>query len=375
MSMICPKCHSSYENNLQCPKCGVMLVLSAALRGGDGPSPVQRGKWHQAPAGRIFAGWVVSLGLTYGLLQLSATVLGFLGYKPGGEALRPGAALGLFYGLQALALLVGGLLAGVGRRGGIGFGATVGLLSGAASLACLKFGLVNSLFQVYSSDLLSLETPARPILVQGVAVHLIALYGLPAVQILCGALGGFAGSFVWKPPAELAMPAFVPVEPKPIVQPGLQTSLNLPNIGQEDEPSLFAGPIAWIRVIFGIGVAIGGVVWSRQVVGFIVDFSDKYLEIRDMQQEWVTTGEVFALSILIGGTIAGATTPNGLKQGLVVGVGAGIGQAIFLIREPQFKNYLIFVVLSSIFLAPLGGWFGTSLLPPRPPARETTGDK
>ena len=62
MLMVCPQCKGSFDGVLQCPKCGVRLMLAT-----EKEQPVaqgsKQGKWHQTPSGRILAGLVLGSGL------------------------------------------------------------------------------------------------------------------------------------------------------------------------------------------------------------------------------------------------------------------------------------------------------------------------
>lgn len=405
MILVCSKCQGSFENVIICPKCGVPLAFQPVAAvpkppepkadvssfaqsdscrwgdrppagpGGEGvslPGAPPRRRWHHSPLGRIFSGLLVALGLSYGLLQLCLTVVQVWEKKTGSDVLTPGLGLGLFYGLQALALLAAGMLAGVGRPQGSGYGALVGLVSGGAALAAVLSGALSEMLEPFASNLFAATTPKEPVVLQGVPVHLATLYGLPLAHLLSGALGGFIGSRIWKPPVPpVTAPILIAAPPPPSV--GLKTCVVQPQTEPLEKPGMMSGPIAWIRVLIGTGVAIaGGSFATEKIQKAILFISDGALKIENNEQKYVTLSEIFALSILMGGTIAGATTPNGLKQGVVVGIGAGIGMIPFLMGQSDISpKYMLFVLLSAIFLAPMGGWFGSNLLPPLPPPKET----
>jgi hypothetical protein len=388
MSLICPKCRGAFENIQECPKCHVPLTdlggrkdealgtfsQSESYRWGkqnaaarDDSPPRRPEKWHQSPAGRLVAGILLSLGLAYGLLQLTVTVLRFLGKGDEG-ALSPELGLGLFYGLQVPGVFLAGMLAGVNRRRGAGPGALVGLMAGIAAVVVLHSGVLNALIAPFASNLFSIVTPKDPIAVPGlIPVHQLALVALPLVYMIAAVLGGAIGATIWRPAPALATAVLIsPAGPPPAM--GLKTSINMP---KADRPTatLLSGPIGWIQVIAGIGVAVaGGSFATRPVRQFFLEFTGDYFRITNNEQDNVTLMEVFALSIVLGGTVSGACRANGLKQGLIVGVGAGLGMLPFLAGGEQAK-YTPFILLSALFLAPLGGWFGTTLLPPPPPGR------
>jgi len=175
---------------------------------------------------------------------------------------------------------------------------------------------------------------------------------------------------VWKPLPKLDLPASVPSEQKPV----LGTKISLPPQGDKKVLFPWAGPIAWIRVIIGMMVAVGGAIWALPVLNFLVRLGGLDPgEIIKVQKD-VSQGELLALSVLIGGTIAGATTSNGLKQGVCVGFGAGIAMVGYFMMtgEGGRPDKLLGPLLSSIFLGPLGGWFGSELMPPAPKGRVLT---
>lgn len=394
MALVCPKCNGSFENQLQCPKCKVILVVASSVSQGGGPgslstfamndslkhgsapvgppSPATEApassKWYDTPFGRFMGCLFLSLGLSYGLLQLCVIILQSMGKGAKGAPVDPRVLLGLFYGLQATALLTGGFLAGLGRRAGAGYGAMVGLVSGGVVLGLVMSPLLkNNLLLPFLGDLLTVK-PDMHLKWKGIPYQMVYFYGIPVAHFLCGLVGGLFGSMIWKPPPEMPEPTLAPFQPaRPMSS--LETAIPLSDKPEGEEESYFGGSIAWMRVIFGTGIAAGGVVWSKKVIDFIVGVSEGHLKVDDMQQQWVTQAEIFALSIFIGGTIGGATTANGPKQGIVVGVGAGILQAILTMNDSEFRSLLPFVIISSIFLAPLGGWFGTNLMPPALPPR------
>jgi hypothetical protein len=65
MVMVCPQCKGSFDGVLQCPKCGVRLMLPTDKSQQEAEGP-RSAKWHQTPPGRIVAGLVFGLGLSSG---------------------------------------------------------------------------------------------------------------------------------------------------------------------------------------------------------------------------------------------------------------------------------------------------------------------
>ena len=72
---------------------------------------------------------------------------------------------------------------------------------------------------------------------------------------------------------------------------------------------------------------------------------------------------VALVAVLFGAGLAGASTFNGLKQGLVVGILTGLAM---LAIPTQRGTTLIFTLTltSALLLSIAGGWFGSQLLPP-----------
>jgi hypothetical protein len=354
MVMVCPQCKGSFDGALQCPKCGVRLMpADKSQQAAQGPRQAQ---WHQTPSGRIIAGLVLGLGLSYGLLLLASVVMR-------GATLAPQAGAAVFLGIQGLALLAGGMLAGAGQVKGIMYGAGVGVVSGLLAWGAVLTGMLATMIEPFSKEPLTPLPPLQPITPQA-----LMAYGLPIAHILFGALGGVIGIMVWKPLPKLDLPTSVPSDQKPV----LGTKISLPPQGDKKVLFPWAGPIAWIRVLVGMAVAVvGGAIGTKPVLKFLVELGG--LDPADIikVQENVAHGELVALSVLIGGTIAGATTSNGLKQGVLVGFGAGIGMSLYFMTtgEGAGVEKMLGPLLSSIFLGPLGGWFGSELMPPAPKGR------
>jgi hypothetical protein len=188
------------------------------------------------------------------------------------------------------------------------------------------------------------------------------IYGLPIVDALFGALGGLLGVTIWKPLPKLNLPASIPVEQKP----ALGTQINLPPMGDKKVLIPWAGPIAWIRVLIGMVAAVAGAIWTKPLLGFLMEFGSIDKGKIERLQESVAHGELIALSVLIGGCIAGSTTPNGVKQGVLVGIGAGLGLVGYFMASGEGADVekLLGPLLMAAFLGPLGGWFGSELMPP-----------
>jgi hypothetical protein len=300
-------------------------------------------KWHQSPEGRLVIGVMIALGLCYGLLQFGMALLRGLGKEAPTGALSPLVGFVLFQSLQALALLPAGTLAGAGQRRGVFLGAAAGLFSGLFFISGMLGGILTSLVQSYSDQLLK---PGAPI-------HELTLYSLPVVHTFFGAIGGLVGSSIWKPPAEITLPLLSP-----------KKQLALRREAANTRPLFrWEGPIAWGHVILGTVVATLGAMNTPTIIDFILHASDNQLRIMTQLEDRVAYGEVFALSILLGGCLAGAHSSNGLKQGVCVAIMLAFLMAGIFWQGPN-SPAVIYPVLCVLFLAPVGGWFGSELLPP-----------
>lgn len=358
MAMVCPRCQGAFEGQPQCPRCRVPLVHPSEL----GRRPSAEEKWHQTPFGRTVAGLVLALGLGVGLLNFFASSLALL-EQQGGKELSPALGLALFVGLQAAGVLLGATLAGVGRRKGAAYGVVVGLLASAVVLAGVRAGQLVYLSQAFVGDLLSGGADDR-LLAAGVPLRLAVLYGMPVVFLVCGLMGGFVGSQIWKPPASLSMPTFVAVPKKPVQD---LSSSGLYRPAPKAEPSQWSGPVAWLRVLCGIGVAFAGTYMNKQILDLAQRLTDGAIHFTNNYQEAIAVRAICAGSTFLGACVAGATRPNGMKQGLIAGIGAAFLQGAYFVNLPDGKESLPYVIASALLLAPVGGWFGSSLLPPAAP--------
>jgi len=338
MPMVCPQCSGTFENALQCPQCNVRLLYQPPHTG-EGAG----GRWHQTLSGRFLVGLTLALGLCFGLLQLSAAGVRALG--PPGLTLEAGVAL--FLGMQALALVLSGVLTGAGQRQAVTLGVTVGIVSGALAIIAVLSGAAAAVVLPLVGDVLDPKFPVRAAI----------LFALPIVHAVFGGVGGYVGSAIWRPPFDVDLSALASTALAGEARAAAAPPKRLFN---------FAGPIAWVRVTIGIVIAIVGAVSPRAIIEVIVELGKDVIEYPDPQKTRFLTAEIFSLSILVGGCIAGATTPNGIKQGLCVGIGSGIFMAMFYLTNAQGpKAVLVLLPLfCSVLLGSMGGWFGSELLPP-----------
>jgi hypothetical protein len=325
MAMVCPQCNASFDQRLQCPTCNVRLIYQHSSQSSRAGAGEGGGRWQQTPWGRILVGLLLAQGLYYGLRHLFTA--GLLVTREDTPLNVWATLYGLIFlqGMQAFGLLVGGALAGAGKRHGLIYGAVVGIWNGVISV---------------------LVQPD-----QAHALTAVTLYGQPVLQTAFGAVGGLLGMLIWKP-----LPRY-----EPLAVPRGKLPPPRPN-----GPSVFAGPIAWGRVLAGVAVAVGGTIWANTLLDMVMEASEGKLTISTHLQAQLVTWEITTLAILVGSSLAGANTNNGLKQGLCVGLGAAavlLGLRIGAQQAPSVEQ-LVYTAATTLAVALLGGWFGGSLFPP-----------
>jgi hypothetical protein len=282
------------------------------------------GQWQHTPWGRILVGLLLTQGLAYGL-QLLCTA-GLLATDE--EATRGVWAtllgLVLLQALQGISLLIGGALAGAGQSRGLFLGGLLGLAHTAVAMV--------------------LQQIRREPMTE------VSLYAQPLLHLTFGALGGFVGSLIWRP---------LPTVTVPLAPPKLSRRHSASGL------RMLAGPVAWWRVAVGIGVVIAGVLWPKYILDFVVNASQGNLTLTSQLQAQLITWEIIGVLTLIGAGIAGATTRNGLKQGLCVGIGASIVViGIQMGSRAASLEQAILLVIVLLVLTAAGAWFGGQLFPP-----------
>jgi hypothetical protein len=332
MAMVCPQCSTTYEQRLQCPLCGVRLQYHDHRRVRDRSSG-SLSRWQQTPWGRILIGLLLSQGLFYGLRHLVTAILMAV---QGEESLRQTWATptGFFLvqGMRIFALLAGAVLAGGGQRYGFALGAVVGAWNGVLSV-------------------LWLSGPAQ-------TLTTVAIIGQPILQAAVGAVGGWLGCSFWKP---------LPSEPTSVAPVRKRSILHR-------QMDLFAGPVAWLRVAAGAALAVVGTLMATICFEKVLEISHGALATSDDVQDRLITLEIKALAILLGGALAGSTTPNGFKQGLFVGLATTvILVGIEMNYVESWVQVAALTVVSSFCLSVVGGWFGGQLFPPLVKSRRERG--
>jgi hypothetical protein len=178
----------------------------------------------------------------------------------------------------------------------------------------------------------------------------VELYGQPLLQAAFAAIGGWVGSLIWRPiPAEAVPFALGPPRKRPPAPRG---------------PSPFAGKVAWFRVVTGSALAVAGSLSAQLIFLRAMDISNGKLGTSSALQEQLITWELKALAVMAGGALAGATTTNGLKQGLAVGIIASV--VLVGVQAPRatgIVQFALLVTVSTMSLTLFGGWFGGQLFP------------
>jgi hypothetical protein len=311
---ICPVCSKMYESDKGCPRCG----------GGNPHRPLPGPRWLHTAWGRIAIGLVLAQGLFYGLQQLLTGILLFFTLTPEVSPWQDPHQVMLLQGVQLLCVFAGATLAAGGQQSGLLLGLMVGLWNG----------------------ILSGATNQNP----GQGSGLTDLVALTLLQGLFGILGGAVGTFIWKP-IPLTVPNLLVPVPRPVP---VRTSYHF-----------LEGRIAWVRVLLGTVLAVTGTLSASLLFNKLLDSAKGLLTTTSHLQDQLLIWEIKALAVFIGGALAGASTTNGPKQGLLVGLFAStvlIGIQMPRSTAPLEFSALTFVGTTALALA--GGWFGGNLLPP-----------
>jgi hypothetical protein len=333
MPLVCPQCKQLFEQNGVCPLCNVVLLYHAPnLKSEPAPTSVEddSSQWQQTPWGKILIGLILAQGLSFGLQQLLTA--GFLASGDASDFWNTVLGVVLHHAVFAVSLVVGGALSGAGQRRGIIYGALVGFVSGITS-----FMLQGHKSEAFSS---------------------ILIYAEPLIHLATGAIGGAIGMLIWRPTPRLPelegrTPALVPI-------PAFGFALG----------DMFTGPVHLGRVCAGAFLIVIGVVWSSAILEFLLRASNGSLALSSKLQAQLVSVELSALVVLLGAGFAGATTRNGLKQGLCVGLGASAIVLGVQISNPKFAlEAAIFTISGIVLVALIGGWFGGQLFPPLDPSK------
>jgi hypothetical protein len=268
-------------------------------------------------------GLILAQGLFYGLRHLlTGILLAARGAEP--AALWDDMHhLLLLQAVQMLAVFAGGMLAASGQQQAFVLGCMVGAWNGVLSV-------------------LLRQNPAGEL-------TMVALYGQPLLHAAFGALGGWMGSQIWQP-----------IQPFGEIEIVSQRKKSM----RRKEP-LFAGRVYWFRVVAGSAFAVAGTLCATMLFQKVIDASGGTLGTSDHMQDRIITWEIKALAAIVGGALAGATTDNGFKQGVFVGLASCF--ILIPIQAPPGDAWLQIAGLtaaSTLCLTVIGGWFGGQLFPP-----------
>lgn len=318
MAMVCPACNGSFEQLLECPACKVRLEYRT-----DAELAGRGGHWQQTPWGRIVVGLLLAQGLAHGLKQLVTAVL--LASEGHATAWQTSAGLICLFVFQGLGLLIGGAIAGAGQTRALLFGSLLGVMN---SLIFCAFPLAGR------------EPPSELELYAGLVMN-------PAL----GGLGALLGSWIWKPLAAVNVTIFPSDTPAKL--PPVQTA------------PFWSGPISWPRAVVGAAVIVAGSLWTPAIMSWFLEAGHGTLEVKTHFQSWLLQWEISALMTLVGAGFAGASSFNGLKQGLVAGLMACVVLAGINLGNPRASfATMVYMVAGLMCLTGAGGWFGSQLLPP-----------
>jgi hypothetical protein len=336
MSMVCPQCNGSFEQRLQCPTCNVRLLYQATRRPGVSGVVGSTGGWQHTPWGRIVIGLLLAQGLYHGLQQLCTAGLLAVAEDSSRDVWTTLFGLILQQGLQGIGLLAGGMLAGAGQRRGFLLGAVVGVWHALILTVIAQFSARTGTTTPYG---------------QALTVTTLTASGQFLLLTVFGAAGGLIGSLIWKPLPTVSLPSDQ-----------AKGALKLSGKGKR---SLLGGRVAWLRVLLGVAIVVAGALSANAILKFLLEAAGGKLTIRSHLQARLVNLEICGLAVVLGGCLAGATTSNGLKQGLCVGLGASAILIGLHVRNPVLStNELIYRVVSTSALALTGGWFGGQLFPP-----------
>ena len=329
MRGFCGKCGRTFDGQMLCPLCGVQL---------DGDPEAGALPLSIVPADETPDGPSLPRRLVFGGITL----------------------LGLYHGLKHLALA--GVLAQTGLPA-LSSNSHLSLLIVATLVACVVAGTVNRRAEL-TGLFLALTGGAAflgPDLLHGGAFPDEWLIGVPTLLLLVGLVGGLSGRLM--------------VPPAP----------NLPTFGRLDSRVVVRVKrrpvrIAWVQMILGIAIAIGGAVYADDVrtgLSYVLAGQGSSFGARPL-----VAWQISALAALVGGAVAGLNTRGGFRQALFAGLGAGAAVVPILsapsetgpspvidfwINQLDLKTagplpYLALAVTTCLATF-LGAWFGSHLKP------------
>jgi len=338
MARVCPRCGVSVARGFLCPTCGIKTIDTESSSTALTPITVERATF----AGGVFIGLLVAQALYYAARNLAtAYLLGTRGVAEEAAFWRDVNGQLLVQILQGAALFIGGMLAGAGHTQAVAAGAALGV----ANSVLLSLML-----------LLLKQNPSE-----------MVLYAQPVVHAVIGAAGAFFGNRVWQP-----APLLAPLRPSRKGEESLTVVL------PEEEELPDVEPLPWGRILLGTIVAVGGTMWARMILGFVLSGSGAH----ELVQSQFITWELTVVAQLIGGGVAGSNTRNGFQYGFWVGI-LSAGAIVLLISSadvslptnealgtifgldlPQGSPAaVVFQAGQALLLGIVGGWLGSLILP------------
>jgi hypothetical protein len=314
-----------FDRQLHCRDCGCRLQFHADhLERTPGATSELAAPWQHTPWSKIGVGVLLAVGLSYGLQQLctAVQVAGTTSSLAGPWTTLAG--LLVLHAVQGLSLVAGGAATSAGQSRGLVYGTVVGVIAGAVFLA-MQFHQADG-----DPDLLT--------------------FAQPITHGFCGLLGGLVGITIWQPPPPIPLATSVPASALP---------------RHSTTSRLLRGPVHYGRVFAGAFVVVAGVVWSNAILEYALHASNGTFTVSSHLQARLIGWEIGALATLLGAGVAGATTFNGFKQGLCVGLGASVViLGVQLGRDNLIPEQLMALVVTVFALSMAGGWFGGQLFPP-----------
>jgi hypothetical protein len=328
-----------------CPTCGVPMIDVAAkttLLIRQSTSPAVAASQTPNVIHRLVAAILFAWGSFFGLQLIWEA-----GLSPDASGHHFGPMITpMFLSLAVyLTAVLAGLLVGAGNSRSWAAGALVGMAHMAAVTAWYLFAIGRS---------------ALPALV-------IAWPIVPAMAALGGRLGRFLFPH-WTDVSQY-VPAVAAERPKAKRR-------------KPTEPLT----IAWLRILSGATLAVGGTLWADRLREYILGTSGGLFTVDSRIQIHFVTWVIASLTVFAGGIVAGASTRLGLRHGLLMGITSCV--AIFtmqglVVREAlpaerffgavvglpedgadQPARLLLFLSTNSLLLSVVGGWIGSMLLPP-----------
>lgn len=334
MYLFCPRCNTQHLASSRCPRCSSRLLspveasdlLPLPQASTPPPPPTTPGF-----GGRIVVGSIVALGLHLALWEWVYAAAGAVGIADIDWDLW----LGL--GLRVVGTLTGGVLAGAGRPRSFSTGAFVGAVSGVAWLAVDAYPDVTfDLTRVVSAGVL----------------------------LVLGGCTAMIGGVVWPPPVEVKPP-----------EDSHRSSLF--KLKTTDGQRREGRPIAWVRIVLAVTVAVCGVMAADLIRQGLMKMPQGTF---NMTMTARSDAIIAAFIAVIAGVVAGATTGRGWRQGAISGLAACLVVVTISATLPDGPPMPVVYVMDSAGLespgagvgiaggvvfaiVTLGAWFGGQLFP------------